>query len=226
MQLQRMHPRGFRHLRLAASRLMPCRSKTFSGRCCSESEELTLPGQPSADGEGSQWINTQTSCLSMLKGVLLVARCILSIAPDMAGHCACPLLPASQLNYLQRSPHLRFCFGSWLTPKYPCTWHHRDAEMKWYIVLALDTTKYNNLQKDSMPWGSQGHLKGLPGRSQGTALEPPRSKPPPQSDSLAKVHQPGPQHSPTEAPGEWRKLSCQSQTYTEEVISHSGLIAF
>lgn len=77
-----------------------------------------------------------------------------------------------------------------------------------------------------MPWGSQGHLNGLPGRGQGTALGLPSPKPPPQSDSLAKVHQPGPQHSPTEAPGEWWQLSCQSQTHTEEVISHSRLIAF
>lgn len=43
---------------------MPCRAKTFSGRCRPKSEDLTLPGQPSADGEGSQWINAQTSCPS------------------------------------------------------------------------------------------------------------------------------------------------------------------
>lgn len=57
---------------------MPCGSQTFSGRCCSESEELTLPRQPSADGEGSQWINAQTFCPS---------------GGHTGRHCCCPPHP-------------------------------------------------------------------------------------------------------------------------------------
>ena len=73
--------------------------------------------------------------------------------------------------------------------------------MKWAIIPALDTTKCNNTQKDPVAQGSQGHVKGLPGRGQGTALSPLNPKPPPQSDYLPKATQPGPQHSPAEALG-------------------------
>lgn len=70
-----------------------------------KSGELTPPGQSSADGEGSQWINAQTSCLSqmgILGGILpsLEAPVESHLWPTAAistwhPYVACPLPPDS-----------------------------------------------------------------------------------------------------------------------------------